>query len=224
MPEVSAAVSPDGAVRAAAAELAAVREGLERATKTFTERLERGGAELERARRGARESIASSTPARPLRPPAPFAGAGSQARAPTPAQARAEAEARAYVEEAKRRAERLLATMTAAAERETAEIRAAAERDAEASRRRAEADAGAVVEEARRVAERIVAERQRRIGALSDGVVGRAEALTAGLEDAAAVRAQFDAFARALAGAAERIARGAGGPATVAPATAERAL
>jgi hypothetical protein len=191
----------------AAAELAAVRESLAQATRTFTERLERGGAELERSRTAAAAAQAPP-PARAPRaapqPPPPFAGARRPAPAVDPHR-----EARAYVEEAKRRADRLIAAANAAVQREVAEVRAAAERDASDRRRRAEESAGTILEDARGVAERIVAERQRRIGALSDGVVGRAEALTAGLEDAARVRAQFDAFARSLAAAADRIARSA---------------
>lgn len=196
----------EDAARAAGAELAAVRAGLEQATRTFAERLERGGAELERARRHATR-VTPTTPSGPRpRPPAPFAGTRPQPVAPAPARPAPEVEAAAYLAEAKRRTERLIATMIDAVERETAAIRAGAENDAAARRSRAESEAGALVEDARRVAERIVAERQRRIGALSDGVLGRAEALTAGLDDAARVREQFDAFARAVARAAERVA------------------
>ncbi len=199
----------EAATDGAAAQLAAVRESLERATRNFGERLERGGAEIERSRLEAARAVAAAaprpaaeTPPQPPQAPPPFAGAAQL-------HADAERQARAYVEEAKRRADRLLATMVTAVERETAEIRAEAERGATARARRAEADAGAILENARRVADRIVADRQRRIAALGDGVVGRAEALTAGMEDAARVRAQFDAFARALAAAAGRIAQSA---------------
>ena len=206
----------DPALRSAGAELAAVRESLELATRNFTERLAQGGADIERSRAEAARAAAVAPPPRrpaaPAQPPPPFAGRAAPAqprRPPARSAAEVEAEARRYLADAKRRADRLLATTLAAVERETAAVRAAATAEAAGRRREAEAEAGAIVEEARAVAERIVAERGRRIGALAEGVTARAEALTAGLDDADRVRRQFDAFARALAAAADRVARSA---------------
>ncbi|GIK76885.1 MAG: hypothetical protein BroJett022_05750 [Actinomycetes bacterium] len=96
--------------------------------------------------------------------------------------------------------------MVAAVEREAAEMRREAEAGIRARWEAVETDAARLLDEARRVADRLVADRQRRISALSDGIAGRAQALTAGLDDAERVRAQFDSFVRALSAAAELIA------------------
>ena len=59
----------------------------------------------------------------------------------------------------------------------------------------------------------MVAERQSVIGSLSDGIVDRAQALTAGLEDAERVRTQFEDFVKALSETSNRIAAEASGKA-----------
>jgi len=118
----------------------------------------------------------------------------------------AEREATAYLEEAKRRADSLVNAMVAAVEREAAEMRREAEAGIRARWEAVESDAVRHLGEARRVADRLVADRQRRISTLSDGITGRAQALTAGLDDAERVRAQFDSFVRALSEAADLIA------------------
>ena len=122
----------------------------------------------------------------------------------------AEREAREYLERAKARADGLVASMIGAVEREVASIRREAEQGARAHRQQAEAEAQSRLEEANRVGEGMVAERQRRLSELSDGIAERAEALTAGLEDAERVRVQFAAFVRALSATAEGIAAEAG--------------
>jgi hypothetical protein len=124
----------------------------------------------------------------------------------------AEREATAYLESAKRRADSVVKAMVEAVEREAVEMRREAEAGIRARRQAVEVDASRRLEEARRVAERLVAERQRRIASLSDGITGRAEALTAGLEDAERVRDQFDSFVRALSRAAGLVAAEAAGP------------
>ena len=89
--------------------------------------------------------------------------------------------------------------MVGAVEREAAEMRREAEAGIRSRWQQVEADAERHVDEARRIAERIVAERQQRIAALSDGIAeGGADALTAGMDDAERVRAQFDSFVRTL--------------------------
>lgn len=118
----------------------------------------------------------------------------------------AEREATAYLEDAKRRADSLVNTMVAAVEREAAEMRREAEAGIRARWEAVEVDAARHLEEARRIAERLVSERQRRIAALSEGITTRAQALTAGLEDAERVRAQFESFIRALSRAADQVA------------------
>lgn len=108
----------------------------------------------------------------------------------------AEAEARAYLERAKGRADSLVATVAEAA------ARAGESLD----------DSGGAREivDARRVAEAMVCERQRRLAALSGGIAQRAARLTAGMDDAERVRAQFDSFLRSLAATADRVARESG--------------
>lgn len=118
----------------------------------------------------------------------------------------AEREATAYLEEAKRRADNLVNAMVAAVEREAAEMRREAEAGIRARWEAVEIDAARHLDEACRVADRLVADRQRRIARLSDGIAGRAQALTAGLDDAERVRSQFDSFVRALSRAADLIA------------------
>lgn len=180
----------------AAVHLAAALGGLDRATRNFSRRLGEG-----------RERTGPEAPADP-----PSSAAAFEAR-----MQEAEREARAYLEGAKRRADSLVATMLSAVEREATEIRRSAEEGIRARWHQAEVDAERHVENAREVAERIVAERQRRIAVLSDGIANRAGTLTSGMDDAEQVRAQFDAFVRALSATADRIAsaHGPAGPGDV---------
>ncbi len=194
-------------------DLAAALGDLDRATRNFAERLgAQRDADLsltEGHARFGREPAASpapaSSPAPAQRPPA--AGPPPAARPSFEERMReAEREAGEYLEHAKRRADSLVNAMVGAVERESAEMRREAEVGIRARLQAVEVDAARHVEEARRIAERMVAERQERIAALSDGIAGRAQALTAGMEDADQVRAQFDSFVRALSRAADRIA------------------
>jgi hypothetical protein len=166
-------------------------DALDRATRNFTERLGAGeDAELGRAGVPGFETAAAE-------------------RAPASHDARmrqAEREAREYLEHAKRRADSLVNAMVGAVERESAEMRREAEAGIRIRWQQVEADAAGRVEEAQRVAERIVAQQQQRIAALSDGIAAKAGALTAGMDDAERLRAQFDGFVRTLAMAADRIA------------------
>ena len=63
------------------------------------------------------------------------------------------------------------------------------------------------LEDARLRADALVAERQRRIAVVSDELLAKAEAVVARLDDAAPVREGFENLVRALAVAAERLAR-----------------
>lgn len=119
----------------------------------------------------------------------------------------AEAEVRAYLERAKARADSVVAAMEHAVERESESLREHAEQGISARWQQAELDAGRQVAEARLVAERMVAERQRRLAALSDGISGRAQRLTSGMDDAERLRGQFDSFVRALSATADLVAR-----------------
>jgi hypothetical protein len=172
-------------------DLGAALDALDRATRNFPERLGAGeDAELGRAGVPGFETAAAE-------------------RAPASHDARmrqAEHEAREYLEHAKRRADSLVNAMVGAVERESAEMRREAEAGIRIRWQQVEADAAGRVEEAQRVAERIVAQQQQRIAALSDGIAAKAGALTAGMDDAERLRAQFDGFVRTLAMAADRIA------------------
>ncbi len=119
----------------------------------------------------------------------------------------AEREAREYLERSKRRVDSLLETMIGAVERQAIEMRREAEQSIRARWAQVEVDANRQIEEARQMGDRLVANRQARITALSDGISQRADALTAGMDDAAKVRDQFDTFVRALSVAADRIAQ-----------------
>jgi hypothetical protein len=212
----------------APADVAAALGSLDRATADFTRRLEQGSRDIERVRAAAERAIAEEV----APPPEPIADAPEPTSAPTPPAGdadetkqsaaaaaedadaeidermrQAEREARLYLDGAKRRADSLVASMIGAVEQEAAEIRRNAEEGVRARWRQVEVDADRHVENARRVADRMVAERQRRIAALSEGITERAGALTAGMEDADRVRAQFDHFVRALSAAADQIAR-----------------
>ncbi|MCB0864750.1 MAG: hypothetical protein KDB58_03455 [Solirubrobacterales bacterium] len=119
----------------------------------------------------------------------------------------AETEAKEYLEAAKRRADSLVKTMVGAVEHEASEARREAEEGIRARWHQVEVDATRHVENARRVAGQMLAERQERITKLSDGITDRADALTAGMDDAERVRAQFESFIRALSETADRIAK-----------------
>lgn len=119
----------------------------------------------------------------------------------------AEAEAKEYLEAAKRRADSLVKTMVGAVEHEASEARREAEESIRTRWQQVEVDATRHVENARRVASQMLSERQERITTLSDGITDRADALTAGMDDAERVRAQFESFIRALSETADRIAK-----------------
>lgn len=194
-----AAPVPDrGSGSPAAAELAAALDGLDRATRNFTSRLSEGQREVERARLAGERAIDETAIAAAAAP-----GPGSFDHRLR----EAEREAQSYLESAKRRADSLVASMIEAVEREAAQTRRDAEEAIRARWEQVEVDANRQIENARQVAARMVYERQQRIAKLSDGISERASALTAGMDDAERVRAQFDAFIRALAAAADRIAR-----------------
>lgn len=119
----------------------------------------------------------------------------------------AEREAREYLERSKRRVDSLLETMIGAVEKQAIEMRREAEESIRARWSQVEVDANRQIEEARQMGDRLVANRQARITSLSEGISSRADALTAGMDDAAKVRDQFDTFVRALSVAANRIAQ-----------------
>lgn len=170
-------------------DLEAALRDLDRATRSFAERL--GAA----APAGRQTQPAEPLPAPPPAPPAP-----------EPRTADTEREVREYLASAKRRVDNLVDALVAAVEREAVTMRADADAEARSRRQAADADAERRIREAREVAERMVAERQRQIAAASDGLIERARALAAGMEDAERIGAQFDAFVRALGAAAARIA------------------
>ena len=120
---------------------------------------------------------------------------------------KAEQEAQIYLESAKRRADSLVQAMVGAVEHEAAEARRDAEENIRARWNQVEIESTRHVENARRVSEQMINERQTRISKLSDGISTRADALTMGMDDAGRVKAQFDAFVRALSVTADQIAR-----------------
>ena len=198
--------APEAGPPAPELDLAAALGGLDRATKDFTRRL--GEAQDIAARAAALQAAA---PAVHEVPPAPAPQA--QPAPPSPEDAfderlrEAEREARLYLERAKQRADSLVATMIGAVEQEAAAIRRDAEDGIRARWQEVESDARRHLEEAVRVGDGIVAERQQHLAALSDGITGKAEALSAGLEDAERIRIQFEAFVRALSLTADRISQ-----------------
>ncbi len=87
----------------------------------------------------------------------------------------------------------------------------AVEREAARLREEARVEAGAYLDNARRRADGLVAERQRRIGEISDELIAKSEAVIARLDDAAPVRMGFENLVRALGDVAERLAPRGGG-------------
>lgn len=199
-----------------ALDLAEALGGLDRATRNFARRLgeDRPGDELVES--------AAALPPRETAPAHPATPEPAAEDAFEQAMREAMREAREYLDQAKRRADSLVRTMVGAVEQEAAEMRRDAEASIRARRQQAEVDAERHLGEARRVAEGMVAERQARIAALSDGISGRAGALTAGMDDADRVREQFDAFVRALSRTADRIAGRPNEIGSVPPTTALR--
>ena len=163
--------------------------------------------DLDRATRSIAERLAS-----PSADPAP---AAAPPQGPRPDGA--EHDAREYLEQAKRRADSLVATLIAAVERDAAAIRRETEDEIRAQREAAEAEVAGRLEEARGIAERMVADRQQRIAEISDSIAEQGRALSAGMEDAARIGAQLDAFVRALSAAAARIAADDEQPAVLSP-------
>jgi hypothetical protein len=187
--------------------LAEALSGLDRATRNFARTLgEQRDLDVESTRSGRIADPAALPPADGA--PAEEPPQGSVADGFDTRMRAAEREAREYLDRAKRRAESLVATMLDAVEQEAVEMRREAEAGIRARWREVESDADRHVAEAHRIAESMVAERQERIAALSDGITGRAQALTAGMDDADRVRAQFDAFVRTLSKTADQIAGG----------------
>jgi hypothetical protein len=163
-------------------DLEAALRDLDRATKSFAERLGAASAAGPEA-----ETAAPSPPTAP---------------APEPARAETEPDGQDHLTAAKHRVDRLVDAMVVAVEREAATIRAEIRSEREA----AGAEAERRIEEAREVADRMVSERQRQIAEAGDGLVERARALAAGMEDAERIGSQFEAFMRELSAAAARIA------------------
>ena len=186
--------------------LAEALSGLDRATRNFARTLggERG-PEVEPAASDRLSPPASASPPEPGDDAAPLSSAQDAFEG---RMREAEREAREYLDHAKRRAESLVATMLGAVEQEAVEMRREAEAGIRARWQEVEADAERHVAEGRRIAEGMVAERQERIAALSDGITNRALTLTAGMDDADRVRAQFDSFVRILSQTADQIAGG----------------
>lgn len=217
------------------AEIDAAIAGLDRATRIFSRQVGALGADAGSPGRAPREA----SPAAPRpgdragteRPPQPHEplydrpGAAAETetdgrRTPTgidPETAfearmrEAQQEAEEYLERAKRRADSLVNTMIGAVEREAAGIREEAERGIRERWRQVEAEASRFLGDARRVADNMVAERQQTISELSDGIAGRAHALTRGMDDAERVRRQFEGFVRTLSETADQIAEQSSG-------------
>lgn len=210
----------------AAVDLAEALGALDRSTRDFTRRLGEGQREVEQARlaeeRVIREASGLDEVSEMNEADEAVGHLDEVEAAPEPApapeeavlegsfetkMAEAEAEARVYLDAAKRRADSLVQAMVGAVEHEATEARREAEESIRARWRQVEVEATRHVENARRVSSQMVSERQARISKLSDGISTRAEALTAGMDDAGRVQAQFDAFVRALSVTADQIAR-----------------
>jgi F0F1-type ATP synthase membrane subunit b/b' len=184
---------PAPAPQAPAMDVAAALGSLDRASREFSRRL--GTSPVSQDRAPGQEP-------RPARP-APASAAGTSLDARMEA---AEREAREYLEQAKRRADSLVTAMVGAVERQASEIRHEAEEGIRARWREVERDANRYIDDSRRLGDEIVTERRNEMAKLSDGITQRAQALTAGMEDADRVRRQFDAFVRALSITAGQIA------------------
>jgi hypothetical protein len=91
--------------------------------------------------------------------------------------------------------------------RRVSSILDAVEREAAHLRGEARDEAAQYLEYSRQRADELVAERQRRIAALSDEIIAKAETVIGQLDDAAPVRAGFESLVRALGDAAERLSR-----------------
>jgi hypothetical protein len=102
--------------------------------------------------------------------------------------------------------ERVTAVLRAAEEAATA-IRRQAEEQVQARRREAEAEIVRYTEAKTREADELLASRLRRIADVSDALVQRGEALVAQLGGAEELRRSLEAAVRAIAEAAERLAR-----------------
>jgi F0F1-type ATP synthase membrane subunit b/b' len=207
-------------------EIDAAIAGLDRATRRFTGQVDaiargasatRAAVESEMAEREAQPAPAPQSQAPrmdPLaaprldRPSAPrfrqLGGLDQELNA-------AEREAREYLAQAKRRADTLVATMIGAVEREAAELKREAEEGIRARWNAVEEEAGKYLDDARRVADGMVTERQTQLSTISDEILTSAQSVTNGLEDAARVRAQFEAFVRTLSATAARIAEESSG-------------
>lgn len=216
------------------AEIDAAIAGLDQATHAFSERVRamqsRSGAALygPPAQTAPEGGAPAQTAPEGAVPPAADAGAGPRAPGGEPTvppaprheqgsgedrgasfdrrMQEAEREAREYLQQAKQRADSLVRTMIGAVERESAEIRREAELGIRDRWRAVEIEAGRYLDDAKQVADGMVAERQERIRTLSDGVVARGQALTAGMDDADRIQRQFESFVRALSETASRIA------------------
>jgi uncharacterized membrane protein YccC len=75
----------------------------------------------------------------------------------------------------------------------------------------AEAEAEALLEAARRDADRLAAKRMRRLTALTDDLVERADQLLGQMDEAVTLRRRLDELVRTIGATAEEIARDAGG-------------
>jgi vacuolar-type H+-ATPase subunit H len=91
--------------------------------------------------------------------------------------------------------------------RRVSSILDAVEREATHLRSEAREEAASYLEYSRQRADELVAERQRRIAALSDEIIAKAETVIRQLDDAAPVRAGFESLVRALGDAAERLSQ-----------------
>lgn len=182
---------------APALDLAEALGGLDRATRNFARRLGEGSPVDDLGAPGATAEVAATD----TEAPASVTEDAFEQR-----MREAEQEAREYLDHAKRRADSLVRSMVGAVEKEATEMRLEAEAGIRARWQQVEVDAERHLGEARRIADSMVSERQERIAVLSDGISGRAQALTAGMDDADRVREQFDSFVRALSRTADRIA------------------
>jgi vacuolar-type H+-ATPase subunit H len=208
------------------ADIDAAIAGLDRATRRFTGQVDAiaRGATATRAAVESELAASEQQPDRPQQAPTrrfdPISAPGGSApAAPRIRQLRgidqelnaAEREAREYLAQAKQRADTLVATMIGAVEREAAELKREAEEGIRARWNAVEEEAGRYLDDARRVADGMVTERQTQISAVSDEILTNARSVSTGLEDAARVRAQFEAFVRTLSATAARIAEESSG-------------